>query len=85
MSLPDFPVVAVLWCPTCAPERDPLAEVLDLRYCAQHEPGREGLDDTAESLKVTPYLSGSGEAGGDDNRAWCELLNRKRTLRRGSA
>jgi len=75
-------VVAVLWCPTCEPSRDPLAEVLDLSYCAQHEPGRGGLEDTAESLKVTPYLSGGAECG-EDNAAWCELFHRKTHLLRG--
>ena len=73
--LADSPVVARLWCPTCAPERDPLAEVLDLRYCEPHTPRRGGLDDTAESLKVQPYLSGGAEAGGDDNRRWCQLVH----------
>jgi hypothetical protein len=36
---------------------------------------RDGLDDAVVSAAA--YLSGSAEAGGDDNRRWCEILHRR--------
>jgi hypothetical protein len=73
--LPDSPVVARAWCPGCEPLADPTLQILDLRYCDQHTPGRDGSDDSL--MASDGYLSGSAEAGGDANRLWCELLHRK--------
>ena len=72
--LPDSPAVARAWCPGCEPLADPIAQILDLRYCDQHLPHRDGSAD--ESVTSDNYLSGSAEAGGDANRLWCELLHR---------
>jgi hypothetical protein len=72
--LPDSPVVARAWCPGCEPLADPTLQILDLRYCDQHVPGRDGMDDT--SVTTDAHLSGSTEAGGDANRLWCELFHR---------
>jgi hypothetical protein len=33
------------------------------------------VDDTA--VAAAAYLSGSAEAGGEDNRAWCALFHRR--------
>jgi hypothetical protein len=70
----DSPVVARPWCPGCEPLADPILQILDLRYCDQHVPHRDGSDD--DSVTSDNYLSGSAEAGGDANRLWCELLHR---------
>ena len=73
--LPDSPVVASAWCPGCEPLADPTLQILDVRYCDQHAPGRDGSDDS--SVTLDGYLSGSTEAGGDANRLWCRLLHRE--------
>src|SRR5262249_31181997 len=46
-QLPDSPLVGRAWCPGCEPLADPTLQVLDIRYCDQHLPGRSGLDDEA--------------------------------------
>jgi hypothetical protein len=73
--IPDTPTVARGYCPGCEPEADPSREILDVRWCESHTPMHEGLDDAVVSTAA--YLSGSVEAGGDDNRRWCELFHRR--------
>ena len=48
-------------------------EILDVRWCESHSPTRDGADD--EVVTASAYLSGSAEAGGDDNRRWCDILH----------
>jgi hypothetical protein len=74
-GMPDTPSVARVYCPGCEPEADPTSEILDLRWCEPHSPMRDGVDDTV--VTAAAYLSGSAEAGGDDNRAWCALFHRR--------
>ena len=71
--LSDSPVVARSWCPGCEPLADPTLEILDVRYCDLHLPSREGQADA--EVRTGDYLSGSTEAGGDSNRAWCEVIH----------
>ena len=73
--LPDTPSVARAYCPGCEPDADPSREILDVRWCESHCPARDGADDAMVSAAA--YLSGSAEAGGDDNRRWCEALHRR--------
>jgi hypothetical protein len=49
-------------------------EVLDVRWCDEHLPVREGSDD--QRVDSSAFLSGTAEAGGDVNRRWCELFHR---------
>jgi len=72
--LPDSPAIARPYCPSCEPDADPTLEILDVRWCASHTPASSGADDDAVTTEA--YLSGSAEAGGDDNRRWCELFHR---------
>ena len=74
--LPDTPTVARMYCPGCEPDVDPTCEILDVRWCEVHPPVGTGLDDAI--VASTAYLSGSNEAGGEDNRRWCEILHRRR-------
>lgn len=74
-GMQDTPSVARVYCPGCEPEADPTSEILDLRWCEPHSPLRDGVDDTV--VTAAAYLSGSAEAGGDDNRAWCALFHRR--------
>lgn len=72
--LPDTPPVARPYCPVCEPNADPSQEILDIRWCLSHTPSSGGIDDGAVVSEA--YLSGSAEAGGDENRRWCQLLHR---------
>lgn len=73
--LPDSPIVTRSYCPTCEPEADPIAEILEVRYCDPHGPVRDGaLDNVVTSQS---YMSGSGEGGGEDNRRYCDFFHRK--------
>lgn len=73
MSLPDTPLVARLWCPSCEPGADPEAEILDVLWCNAHSPDRGGLDDAL--VTSHGYLAGGAESGGDDNRRWCQVVH----------
>jgi hypothetical protein len=79
----DFPAekppVARAYCPGCEPAADPLREILDVHWCDSHAPCRAGSDDVLATARGTAY--GSAEAGGEDNRRWCELIHRGRALR----
>jgi hypothetical protein len=70
--LPDTPVLARYYCPGCDLDADPTREILEPRWCNQHEPRREGRDD--ERVPEI-HLSGTAEAGGDDNRRLCALIH----------
>ena len=72
--LPDSEVVARAYCPGCDPDADPSREPLDIRWCEPHAPSQKGQAD--DSVRASAYLSGSAEAGGDDNRKICDLLHR---------
>lgn len=69
----------ISYCPRCEPERDPFKEILDVRYCHQHEPSRAGTDDRG----ITPglWLAGGAEAG-EDGAAWAKVLHRNSPYRR---
>ena len=73
--IPDSPVLGRSYCPGCEPEADPISEILDIRWCDEHSPLRDGLDDGA--VLAGSYVSGSSEAGGDDNRRWCAVVHRR--------
>ena len=70
----DSPIVARPFCPGCEPGTDPTSEILDTRWCDAHAPVRGGAQD--EHVRSEAYLSGSSEAGGDENRRWCDLIHR---------
>ena len=72
----DTPALGRTYCPGCEPETDPTLEILDVRWCDTHALQHGGADDSLVS--ATAYLLGSVEAGGDDNRRWCEILHRRR-------
>jgi hypothetical protein len=80
--LAESPPVARGYCPGCEPDADPTSEILDVRWCEPHTPGRDGVDDAA--VISNSFMSGSAEAGGESNRRWCELLHgTARRSRRG--
>jgi hypothetical protein len=74
--LADTPSLARTYCPGCEPHADPTAEILDIHWCDAHSPVRGGADDAV--VTAVAWLSGTGEAGGEDNRRWCELFHRPR-------
>jgi len=69
----DSPIVALTWCPTCEPDRNPMTEILDVRYCDLHQPDQGGDKDFSV---VVHGISGTSEAGGEANRLWCGLIHR---------
>jgi hypothetical protein len=71
--LADSPRLARWYCPDCEPDADPTQEILEVRWCDAHVPLRDGLDDPTVGPETS--LSGSGEAGGETNRRWCEVLH----------
>ena len=74
-SMQDTPSVARVYCPGCEPEADPTAEILDLRWC---EPAFASARRRRRHRRHCGRVpSGSAEAGGDDNRAWCALFHRR--------
>lgn len=73
-DLPDTPSVARVFCPGCEPDADPAGEILEVRWCSSHRRGDAGIEDAR--VGADALLTGAGEAGGAENRAWCELLHR---------
>ncbi len=57
------------WCPGC-PDAPP--EPWVMRYCGAHEPGAAGTADHVLGDHI--YLSGTAEAGGEENRAFNGLI-----------
>lgn len=72
--LPDTPIVTRPVCPGCDPEADFERGMLEVRWCDSHAPIRDGSEDGI--VTAQGYLSGSAEAGGDDNQRICDLLHR---------
>jgi len=70
----DTPMLGRRVCPACEPDADPSREILDVMWCEPHTPGRAGLDDAL--APVWAYPSGGAEAGGEDNRRYCDLFHR---------
>ena len=71
----ETPVMTRSYCPVCEPAADPIAELLEVAYCnlEGHRPTMTGdADVSVESI------SGSGEAGGHENRVMCAALHGSR-------
>lgn len=66
-------MVAEYYCPTCEPEADVLGRVLEVRWCVLHAPVARGTADDA--IVNQAWISGSSEAGGEDNRLWCAFFH----------
>jgi hypothetical protein len=77
--LPDSPIVLPTQCPECSPELDPRG--YSARRCTEHEVSTRGADDAR--VESHAYMNSAIEAGGDDNRAFCDWLHRRKTLLRG--
>lgn len=75
-SLSDTAYIARAYCPKCEPNTDPTEEILETRWCESHCPTRDGISDA--DVLAAAYLSGSAEAGGEDNKKWCDILHRKK-------
>lgn len=71
----DTPNLAVFYCPDCFPERDPVEEILAVRWCEAHRPADHGADDERARVSAD-ILIATGDVEGSTNRQWCELLHR---------
>src|SRR5258705_2845020 len=68
----ETPRIARAYCPACEPDADTLLEILEVQWCAIHMPLREGLDDAR--VMSDAMLTGSAEAGGDENRPLWDVI-----------
>ena len=77
LALSDIPAetprIARAYCPACEPDADALLEILEVQWCNVHMPMREGVDDAR--VLSDAMLTGSAEAGGDENRRWCDVIH----------
>ena len=73
-SVADTEYIGKNWCPGCFPEWDPTHEILNVIWCDGHRPGTEGAADG--QVMALNYMSGSAEAGGSENAAWCAQIHR---------
>jgi hypothetical protein len=77
LALSDIPAetprIARAYCPACEPDADALQEILEVQWCNVHMPMREGVDDAR--VMSDAMLTGSAEAGGDENRRWCDVIH----------
>jgi hypothetical protein len=63
------------YCPECRPDIDPLTGLWNVCYCGEHLPAELG---TADALARVPDVPASpNEAGGNENRLWCNFFHRK--------
>ena len=69
----ETPRIARAYCPACEPDADTLLEILEVQWCNVHMPMREGVDDAR--VMSDAMLTGSAEAGGDENRRWCDIIH----------
>jgi hypothetical protein len=74
-ELAETPNLASAYCPSCDPERDPIRELLTVRWCDAHEPKYQGLDDEKATVG-TGVLDSGGQAQAETNRQWCQLVHR---------
>ena len=77
---PRSSIVVRPYCPSCEPDTDPTRDLVELRWCPAHAPAWGGSDDLLVTANALP--GGSGEAGGEDNRRWCELIHGARASAR---
>ncbi len=61
------------WCPDCPIA--PATNLYTIRYCALHIPAEHGTHDRL--VDASYYLSGQAEAGGSQNRAFCDLIRQQ--------
>lgn len=73
----DTPNMARIYCPGCEPEADPIREILDVRWCPNHNDNAYPRGSEDERVQALAYLSGASEAGGSDNRLWCAAIHRR--------
>lgn len=74
-ELADTPNLAASYCPGCAPERDPIREILTVHWCEGHQPRYGGFDDEKATVSKDALCS-SGDAEAVTNRRWCALVHR---------
>lgn len=74
-DLADTPNLAASYCPGCAPDRDPIEEILTVRWCDEHRPRDGGFDDDKATVGAD-LLTSTGDVEAATNRPWCEFLHR---------
>jgi hypothetical protein len=70
--LPETANLARSCCPGCEPDADPLAEILQIDYCALHRPSLAGSDD--DRVEAPIGILGSSDTDGETQRQFARLL-----------
>lgn len=70
------PVEPRMVCRDCEPDTDPIKELVIFWPCETHWVDPVGSEDATVFHGESP--SGSAEAGGESNRAWCEFFHRRK-------
>lgn len=73
--LNDSPILSRAYCPTCEPDADPFKEILETRYCGEHDVRPLGADD--QLVQGGYWLNGNGDADPNDCRAIQRLITRR--------
>ena len=72
-AAPD-PVI-IDYCPDCEPARDPVRELLRVRWCHRHVPSDAGSADDA--VTAGDGVLSNYECEGPTNKLWCDALHRR--------
>lgn len=81
----DSPVEIPTTCPKCYPVlcEDP-EYVYVLVWCSHHAPDLGGSADAEAKLRIgSEMVTGTGEAGGNDNRSICEAIHGRSRIATG--
>ncbi len=70
----DAPDQSRKYCPGCEPDADPMEEILDVRWCEEHSPDRDGVDDEKFGSHTSGYHKILSDA--EMNRGFTDLLHR---------
>lgn len=85
MSDPTYntEIIVRKYCPDCEPNADPLkkGDPLEVCWCEDHTPSRGGPDDINVTASSS-FSTANTEAGGQNNRAMCNLIHGKNRERK---
>jgi hypothetical protein len=72
--LADTPDLGKKWCPSCEPDRDPSAEILDTQYCIVHTPITTGQADGLTPPVANYSWNYAGDVDPETQRAWADFI-----------
>ncbi len=72
--VPDSPMVARAWCPSCDPHVDPSRELVYTRWCDAHQPELGGAEDRRVTTRDDFALHAPSEADAETCRAFANAI-----------